>query len=381
MLYIPGFWDSIKGSATGFTNDLLRTVKHEVFGRHDMQQMLKQNSMLAGQLANMEEGQRDAFAQAFGLKNAAASPIGNIGTTAQLRGAQRTERLQGDAEAADPAGVLTQFGARTPEDLAIRQEQVKQAPLQTKGLEQNLEQGALSIEQGKQTIELNKYRIKDAARISTQIEQAFQNYPTLQGLNIPEIAQAVVSGRQVDPDLMARITNDPGAAPLFEQYVRTLRDQVTEGFIRGRIKLSEDRNESSQMRMLINQGAADANQQVGRALQEMKMWQSQLSNKMMLDLKTGKPRADAPPDVVAEYNRLKEELDIAYANNDTYGEARAKLAGVEFQKRDRGTENVNDPAFQQELSAAQAAMSRATTDAQRQKIRERFRQNTGQELP
>jgi len=378
-VFIPGFWDSIKNSATGFTHDLLRTVKPEVFGRYDMQQMMKQNPMMASQLAGMEEGQRDAFAQAFGLKNAAASPIGNIGTTPQLRQANRTERLQNDAETADPTGVLTQFGARTPEQQQVDATLPQRNDLAIQNAQLNIEQGKLGVEQGKQTIQLNAYRLKDAERASKQLEEQFTQYPTLKDIKINELAMDVVNNREVDSVLMGRIMNDEGARPLFEQYVKSIRDTVTEGFIRGRIKMTEDRHDISQMRMLINQGASDANQQMGRAMQEIKSFQAN-EGKFAFDL-NGKLRSNVDPAIVERYKQLQEELNIAIQNNDTYGEARAKLAGVEFKGRERGSEKANDPAFQQELSAAQAAMSRATTDAQRQKIRDRFRQNTGQELP
>lgn len=208
MEYIPGFWDQLAPSATGFVDKLLRTVNPNHFAQQDFNKIVQQNPQVLQQLSNMNPQERELYAQSLGYKGG-VNPFAQMAEGTQSQAAKldlgNKKRVAGAFEraSATPQGqaqvdaALT--GTKTPEQLAQEKS--------TFEMQQKL---------GQLNLDLSELKKVDLTRSQKIVDAAFAAHPTLDSKTVNATLDAMFKGQPVDPQLANRIQADPGASDLFQ---------------------------------------------------------------------------------------------------------------------------------------------------------------------
>lgn len=204
--YLPGWWDEISKSATGFASQLPQILQPDAVANKRLQDMIQQNPMLLTQIENMTPEARMAMEQTLGFKN--KSPLQNLPVGAQLKQQmEEAKYVEGLTPQQQQIRLSRKVGTLTPEEIARQQTKQQQ---EDQKFQQDLANGTLQ----------NKVltgQVKEIERIGAQVDSAIAKYPTLQGIDLKKIVgTAVRGGTPIDPQLMTAIQSDPGAKQLFE---------------------------------------------------------------------------------------------------------------------------------------------------------------------
>lgn len=329
MQYIPGWWDSIRGSATGFTNDLLRTINPGAFAQNDFNEMVKKNPMILSQIGGMEPDAKAAFAQAFRFKDG-NNPIQGIGPNVAMRGALQNEGMVNQGMAADPEGVLARAtGARTSEDKQVDALKPDIAQNQVAQGAQNLEAGAQNMQLTRQNLAAGSFKLEDLERTSGQISAAFDEFPDLAQFDIGKLARQAVRG-ELNPQLMTRIANDQGAAPLFELAKDVEIAKLTSGLIENRMRLTAGTRDANLTIQTLDK-ATDNNK---ATISELRMLERQALEKdrsLVRYLQNPEGYQGTPPNPESVQNVLgiRERLQFEMSRRDRLDAAMDKALGME----------------------------------------------------
>ncbi len=219
MQYMPGWWDTIKDDAMGFTNQLMRQVNPNHFAQKDFEQIAKQNPQVISQIANMSPEERAALEQSMGFR-AGGSSFAKIPDGMERTQALKHQKRTDEAEAADPDAFRKRlFGTRTVEDRAKEGIDIKKG-------QQSIVTGEQEQKINAQTIALNGLKLDDAEMDLKEQKRLRDLIPDIGEVDLGHLADAVVTGKQVDNNLLARINSDKNISKVFGEYINSRQTRL-----------------------------------------------------------------------------------------------------------------------------------------------------------
>jgi hypothetical protein len=257
MDYLPGWWDTIGQSATGFVDKLQRAVSPNHYAEEAFKKAAQQNPELITQIANMTPDQRQQAANAFGYKG--QNPFAQMAVGNDLQ-KQIDLRAAKTRVASRPGGqdVLDAVATGTP----TAKTETQQDTLFGLGVQKSqadLAKSAQDQKIGEITIQLNTGKLKDFNRAQADMDAAFESYPTTKGMNIGKMAIDAAEGRPVDPVAIRRLTADPGASQLFELAVKTHIAKIDDQARYSIASINKEGKQDIAIRAMQQMDAADKN--------------------------------------------------------------------------------------------------------------------------
>lgn len=310
--YIPGWWDEISKSATGFASQLPQILQPDSVAQKRLQEMIQQNPMLLSQIENMTPEARMNMEQTLGFKK--KTPLQSLPVGAQLK--QQME----DAKYLETL---------TPEQREIRQATrvgtVSLPELQRKKTEESQkdQKFQLDLQNGTLQNQILTGQAKDIQRVAKQVDDAIAKYPTLQGVDINKIVKgAVRSGEPVDPQLITAIQADPGAKQLFDiAYTSELAKFKSE--LETRVAKTRSTQDEALLLRTLTEIGNQLNDQEARTIAEMNI---ELSNfekaqgttaNLIQNLNNPNAVAEKRAAIVKQYeDRLAQIRNAAKTNTD-----------------------------------------------------------------
>lgn len=215
--YLPGWWDEINrgGAVTNFVSQLPGIIQPDRVAGKRLQELVQQNPMLMTQISEMDEGQRQAFANALGFRDFGKSGLGNLSEGPQLRQRREVERYLATAtpEQKDIA-LAAKAGTKSKRELT-QNDTLFGLGVQEK--EQNIRTGA-------QQEQLNAIKLNEAKELENLSSTLKVKYPA-DTFNVQRAAMDFISGRLDTPELQ-RITTDPTIAGAFNTYIDLYKQRL-----------------------------------------------------------------------------------------------------------------------------------------------------------
>ncbi len=89
MQYLPGWWDQLGGSVTGFVDQAQKAISPNHYAQKNLQQLIQQDPTILMKIAEMSPEQRNLAAQGMGFRN--QNPFEKIPEGPQLSDRKRRE--------------------------------------------------------------------------------------------------------------------------------------------------------------------------------------------------------------------------------------------------------------------------------------------------